>query len=141
MEQEGADCSLLRPFRKFSKNGVASQKTLNAGLGLKTQDLSPASLERDTNEAIKYDHSSRCCRDPRERNSEGDVSHEKVLMCFCEDLTVLSTAQILGLPRKAVNTTCKEMGEFKVDESTVGAYRVRSKRRCGIAGKCLSSNN
>ena len=75
----------------------------------------------------------------------------KILRCFCTDITATASAQIVGVNRNTVNSwyndfrhkimlqvlaeTRSENGEFEVDESYFGARRVRGKRGRGAAGK------
>ena len=75
----------------------------------------------------------------------------KLLLCFCEDITATATAKLVKVNRKTVNSyynyirekilkeTLKETllgcGEFEADESYFGAKRVRGKRGRGAAGK------
>ena len=76
---------------------------------------------------------------------------KKIIECFSEDITASSSAKILKLNRKTVNSYYnefrrlilehslreqeKELGEFELDESYFGARRVRGKRGRGAAGK------
>jgi transposase-like protein len=75
----------------------------------------------------------------------------KIIHCFCEDITALSTAAIVEVNRNTVNSYYRmlreaifyqslkeyslEAGEFELDESYFGAKRVRGKRGRGAAGK------
>ncbi len=75
----------------------------------------------------------------------------KLLRCFCTDITATACAEIVGVNRNTVNSwyndfrhkimlhvlaeTRSESGEFEVDESYFGAKRVRGKRGRGAAGK------
>ena len=75
----------------------------------------------------------------------------KILRCFCLDVTALATAKIAGVNRNTVNAyfndfrekilrheladSGKETGVFELDESYFGAKRVRGKRGRGAAGK------
>jgi len=75
----------------------------------------------------------------------------KIILCFCEDLTATSASKILGLNRNTVNLYynhfrelilqqsladhAQEFGIFELDESYFGAKRVRGKRGRGAAGK------
>lgn len=75
----------------------------------------------------------------------------KLLRCFCTDITATACAEIVGVNRNTVNSwyndfrhkimlqvleeTRRESGEFEVDESYFGAKRVRGKRGRGAAGK------
>lgn len=75
---------------------------------------------------------------------------KKILRCFCEDINASKTAQILELNRRTIDRyfnifrekiaefsceSCRESGEFELDESYFGARRVRGKRGRGAAGK------
>ena len=76
---------------------------------------------------------------------------KKIIECFSEDITASSSAKILKLNRKTVNSYYnefrrlilehslreqeKELGEFELDESYFGSRRVRGKRGRGAAGK------
>ena len=76
---------------------------------------------------------------------------KKIIECFSEDITASSTAKILKLNRKTINSYYnefrrlifehslakerKESGEFELDESYFGARRIRGKRGRGAAGK------
>jgi transposase-like protein len=75
----------------------------------------------------------------------------KILLCFCEDITASAAAKLVKVNRKTVNNyyndlrekilkeslkeTPLDAGEFEVDESYFGAKRVRGKRGRGAAGK------
>ena len=75
----------------------------------------------------------------------------KLLRCFCTDITATACAEIVGVNRNTVNSWYndfrhkiilqvlaeirRESGEFEVDESYFGAKRIRGKRGCGAAGK------
>ena len=75
----------------------------------------------------------------------------KLLLCFCEDITATATAKLVKVNRKTVNSyyneirekilketlkeTILDCGEFEADESYFGARRVRGKRGRGAAGK------
>jgi transposase-like protein len=75
----------------------------------------------------------------------------KLIRCFCEDITATSAAKIIGVNRNTVNSYYREFrekilsyaiaesrrdaGEFELDESYFGARRVRGKRGRGAAGK------
>jgi len=75
----------------------------------------------------------------------------RILLCFCEDITATAAAKLVRVNRKTVNSyynairektlaeSLKEMsadsGEFEADESYCGARRVRGKRGRGAAGK------
>ena len=75
----------------------------------------------------------------------------KILACFCEDITATAAAKLAGVNRNTVNyyynkireivlresltETGRETGEFELDESYFGAKRVRGKRGRGAAGK------
>ena len=75
----------------------------------------------------------------------------KIILCFCEDITATSAAKILGLNRNTVNLyynhfrelivqqslkeNAQEFGVFELDESYFGAKRIRGKRGRGAAGK------
>lgn len=75
----------------------------------------------------------------------------KIILCFCEDVTATSAAKILDLNRNTVNLyynhfrelilqqslkgNAQELGVFELDESYFGAKRVRGKRGRGAAGK------
>ena len=75
----------------------------------------------------------------------------KIILCFCEDITATSEAKIVGVNRNAINSDYtdfrrrifeqsikengKETGVFELDESYLGAHRVRGKRGRGAAGK------
>ena len=75
----------------------------------------------------------------------------KILRCFCADITATACAEIVGVNRNTANAwyndfrhkillsslaeTRSESGEFEVDESYFGARRVRGKRGRGAAGK------
>ena len=77
--------------------------------------------------------------------------HRQIIRCFCADITATACAEIVGVNRNTVNSwynefrhkillaaiaeTRAEGGEFEVDESYIGARRVRGKRGCGAAGK------
>ena len=70
---------------------------------------------------------------------------------FCTDITATACAEIVGVYRNTVNSWYndfrhkiilqvlaeirRESGEFEVDESYLGAKRIRGKRGCGAAGK------
>jgi transposase-like protein len=74
-----------------------------------------------------------------------------IIRCFCEDITAVSTAAIVGVNRNTVNSYYRlireaifrqslmenslEDGEFELDESYFGAKRIRGKRGRGAAGK------
>jgi len=76
---------------------------------------------------------------------------KKILKLFCEDISAVKSANILGLNRKTIDryynifrekivrASIDEMkclgGEFELDESYFGAKRVRGKRGRGAAGK------
>jgi transposase-like protein len=72
------------------------------------------------------------------------------LKCFCADINATKTAEILDLNRRTIDRyfnifrekialfsceSCRESGEFELDESYFGARRVRGKRGRGAAGK------
>ena len=75
----------------------------------------------------------------------------KIVLCFCEDITSKATAKIVKVNRNTINSyyrfirekilletlkdSKKEFGEFELDESYFGAKRVRGKRGRGAAGK------
>lgn len=75
----------------------------------------------------------------------------KIILCFCADVTATATAEIVGVNRKTANAyfnffrekilsatleeAKKEAGIFEVDESYFGARRIRGKRGRGAAGK------
>ena len=75
----------------------------------------------------------------------------KILLCFCEDITATAAAKLVKVNRKTVNNyyndirekilqetlkeTPRDDGEFELDESYFGAKRVRGKRGRGAAGK------
>ncbi|MDR0444464.1 MAG: IS1595 family transposase [Treponema sp.] len=75
----------------------------------------------------------------------------KILLCFCEDITATAAAKLVKVNRKtannyyndirekilkeAVKQTPQDDGEFELDESYFGAKRVRGKRGRGAAGK------
>jgi transposase-like protein len=75
----------------------------------------------------------------------------KLLLCFCEDITATATAKLVKVNRKTVNRyyndirekilketlkeTLLDCGEFEADESYFGSRRVRGKRGRGAAGK------
>jgi len=75
----------------------------------------------------------------------------RILLCFCEDITATAAAKLVRVNRKTVNgyynairekmlaESLKGMpadgGEFEADESYFGARRVRGKRGRGAAGK------
>ena len=75
----------------------------------------------------------------------------KIILCFCEDITATSAAKIVGVNRNTINSyyndfrrrifeqsikeNGKETGVFELDESYFGAHRVRGKRGRGAAGK------
>jgi transposase-like protein len=75
----------------------------------------------------------------------------KLLLCFCEDITATATAKLVKVNRKTVNSyyndirekilketlkeTLVDCGEFEADESYFGAKRIRGKRGRGAAGK------
>ena len=75
----------------------------------------------------------------------------KIIRCFCEDITATSTARLVGVNRNTVNSYYQmireaifyqslkeyslEEGEFELDESYFGVKRVRGKRGRGAAGK------
>ena len=75
----------------------------------------------------------------------------KLIRCFCEDITATSAAKIVNVNRNTVNSYYREfrekillqtvaesksdIGEFELDESYFGARRVRGKRGRGAAGK------
>lgn len=75
----------------------------------------------------------------------------KIISCFCADVTATATAEIVGVNRNTANAhfnfyrekifdaaleeAQKEAGIFEVDESYFGARRVRGKRGRGAAGK------
>jgi transposase len=68
----------------------------------------------------------------------------RILKCFCEDITAVSAAMIVGANRNTINACYREIrerifrqtlqesglerGEFELDESSFGAKRVRGKR-------------
>ena len=72
-------------------------------------------------------------------------------MCFKNDLAATQAADICGVNRNTVNRyynllrrailsesireARREVGEYKLDESYIGARRVRGKRGRGAAGK------
>ena len=76
---------------------------------------------------------------------------EKIMRCFCEDITATSTAKLLGINRNTINRyfilfrqtiACflfskdkRFDGEVELDESYFGARRIRGKRGRGAAGK------
>jgi len=75
---------------------------------------------------------------------------KKILKHFCEDIEATKTSKLLGINRRTINRyfnifrekivlfsleSCRESGEFEVDESYFGAKRVRGKRGRGAAGK------
>ena len=76
---------------------------------------------------------------------------KKIIKYFSEGITASSAAKILKLNRKTVNSYYnefrrlilehslreqeKELGEFELNESYFGAYRVRGKRGRGATGK------
>jgi len=79
-----------------------------------------------------------------------DYKIKKILKCFCEDINASQTAKILELNRNTIDRyfnifrekiakfsceSCRESGEFELDESYFGARRVRGKRGRGAAGK------
>jgi transposase len=75
----------------------------------------------------------------------------KILLCFCEDITAAAAAKLVKANPKTVNNyyndirekilkdtlkeTPRDDGEFELDESYFGAKRVRGKRGRGAAGK------
>jgi len=75
----------------------------------------------------------------------------RILLCFCEDITATAAAKLVRVNRKTVNNyynairekifaeSLKELsvdsGEFEADESYFGARRVCGKRGRGVAGK------
>lgn len=75
----------------------------------------------------------------------------KILRCFCTDITAIACTEIVGVKCNTVNSwyndfrhkimlqvlaeTRTESGEFEVDESYFGARRVRGKCGRGAAGK------
>ena len=75
----------------------------------------------------------------------------KILMHFCEDIEASKTARLTGISRNTVNRyynvfrerilswqyeeVMRLSGEIEVDESYLGARRVRGKRGRGAAGK------
>jgi transposase-like protein len=75
----------------------------------------------------------------------------KIISCFCSDITATAAAKIANVNRNTVNAYYNEIrdrifersllespklgGEFEVDESYFGARRVRGKRGRGAAGK------
>jgi transposase-like protein len=75
----------------------------------------------------------------------------KIIRCFCGDVTATGAARIVGVNRNTVNAyfsafrrlllkralaeSASETGEFELDESYFGARRVRGKRGRGAAGK------
>ena len=75
----------------------------------------------------------------------------RILLCFCENVTVTAAAKLVKVNRKTINgyynairekiltESLKEMfldsGEFEAIESYLGARRVRGKRGRGAAGK------
>jgi transposase-like protein len=74
-----------------------------------------------------------------------------IIRCFCEDITAVRTAAIVGVNRNTVNSYYRmireaifrqslresslEDGEFELDESYFGAKRIRVQRGRGAAGK------
>ena len=76
---------------------------------------------------------------------------KKIIECFSEDITATVASRILKLNRNTINSyynefrkkileysfkeQAKELGEFELDESYLGAKRVRGKRGRGAAGK------
>ena len=75
----------------------------------------------------------------------------RILRCFCLDVTATAAAELAGVNRKTANSyyneirqkilketlreTVADNGEFEADESYFGARRVRGKRGRGAAGK------
>ena len=75
----------------------------------------------------------------------------RILLCFCGDITATAAAKLAKVNRKTVNNyynairkkilaeSLREMsmesGEFEADESYFGARRVRGRRGRGAAGK------
>ena len=75
----------------------------------------------------------------------------RILLCFCEDITATAAAKLVRVNRNTVNNyynairekilaeSLKEMsadgGEFEADESYFGARRVRGRRGRGATGK------
>ncbi len=75
----------------------------------------------------------------------------KIIECFSLEITATDTIQLLGLNRKTINNYFnafrenileqslieqkKELGEYELDESYLGAKRVRGKRGRGAAEK------
>ena len=85
------------------------------------------------------------------QNKISTQKRNKILACFCEDITATAAARLAGVNRNTVNYYYNkirrillleslkeggiETGEFELDESYFGAKRVRGKRGRGAAGK------
>ncbi len=77
---------------------------------------------------------------------------KEILKCFCIDLTVTQTSNLIGINRNTINKYYSKFrvrivdlcnidspfaGEIEVDESYFGVKRVKGKRGRGARGKTI----